>query len=232
MKHNKVILVGAWSMIIFAVLFVGVTIAIDNLVTHRPILFDLRALDLYEVVAGTSTIQALLSIYSMLPLLLIPAAAATYYAAFAQKHEANMRIAMYFAIAGSIALTLSLMALPSITWRLISAIPLVAVEQKPVIIAVLQGLHSYLGNYVGEGLGMGCIFLWLAITSIVMLKSAKFPRSIMVAECILAGIMALILALHYTGIIPAIALSLHVNGILALWTFLCGMALLSERDKK
>jgi hypothetical protein len=230
MKHNNMVSVGAWSLIIFAVLLVGISIWIDFLIRNQPILFDLQAVHLFPVREGSSSIHTLLSLYAALPLLLIPAAIGTYYA-FAQKYEVNMRVGVYFATAGAIALTLSLMMIPSISWHLVSAMQTLPVQDKPVIIAILQGTYNYLGRYVGDILGLGCTLVWVIMTSIVMLKSKLLPRSIALSEAVLAGIMVIVLLLHYTNIMPNIIFMIHVTSILALWAFLGGMGLMCLKVK-
>src|SRR5262245_52304671 len=108
MKHTKMILFGGWSLVIFSILFIGLTLMLDSVVQNQPMLYGLERHALFKVMAGSNTIQTLLVLFALSPLLLIPGAVGAYYN-FIDKHEANMRVGMYFATTGVIALALSLL---------------------------------------------------------------------------------------------------------------------------
>lgn len=228
MNHTKMILVGGWCLVLFSILFIGLTILLDNVVQHQPMLYGLERHALFKVMAGTDTIRYILVLFSVTPLLLIPGAVGAYYN-FIDKHEANMRVGMYFATTGAIGLTLSLMMLPSINWHLATYIQtLKGVDQGSMII-ILQSLHSYFGVFVGDMLGLGCILVWFFITSFVMLRSSHIPHIVGTIELILAILAALILLARYSGIAPNLYLNIQVSGIIALWVFVCGIGLISLR---
>src|SRR5688572_25586821 len=96
MRHTNAILTGGWCMVIFAILYVGITILIDSMVQHLPLLYGMERQGLFKVMAGTEAIRFLLGFYAILPGLLIPGAVGAYYC-FIDVHEANMRIGLHFA---------------------------------------------------------------------------------------------------------------------------------------
>lgn len=222
------ILVGGWMMILFSILYVGFTVFIDILIQNQPMLYDLGKQELFKVTAGSKLVRALLSFYAVVPMLLIPSAVGAYYA-FIEKHEANMRVGMYFATAGALAVTLSLMMIPSINWYLASYIPALPAQEQPTLIVILKSLHSYFGIYVGDILGLGSLLVWFFISSFVTLRSAVMPRALGITLMILAVITLLVLVLRYAAIMPNIHVNIQVNGIIALWVFIFGIGLISLR---
>lgn len=229
-KHTTMILIGGWSMVIFSILFVGITMLIDGLAQAQTMLYGMEQHNLFKVAAGTGTIRTLLIFYAALPLLLIPASVGTYYT-FIDKHEANMRVGMYFAAGGAFALTLSLLMLPSINWHMVSYIQTQTGNIQSAMMIILQSMHSYFGIFVGDMMGFGCLLVWFYITSIVMLRSDEMPHPLGVIELIIAILATLILFLRYTDLVPNIHVNVQVPGIMALWLFLCGIGLISLRKE-
>jgi hypothetical protein len=227
-RHETMIIIGGWSLIIFSILFVGITLLIDSLTQAQTMLYGMEQHNLFKVAAGTETIRTLLVIYALLPLLLIPGAVGTFYA-FIEPHEANMRCGMYFATAGALALCISLMMLPSINWHLTSYISTMSGSQQASMIIILQSLHSYLGVFIGDLLGFGCLLIWFFITSFVMLRTSVMPHAVGVIQLIIAIIATLVLALRYSGLIPDIHINMQVPAIMALWVFITGIGLISLR---
>src|SRR5205085_7252371 len=174
-KHNTMIIIGGWAMIIFSVLFIGITLLVDSLAQSQTMLYGMEQHNLFKVAAGTGTIRFLLTIYGILPLLLIPGAVATFYT-FIEQHEANMRVGMYFATAGVLSLCLSLLMLPSLNWHLVSYIQTLPRNSQPELIIILQGIHDYFGVFVADILGFGCLMIWFLITSFVMLRTTVVPH--------------------------------------------------------
>lgn len=228
-RHSTMIITGGWAMIIFSILFVGITLLIDNLAQVQTMPYGMEQQPhLFKVAAGTDAIRALLIIYGITPLLLIPGAVGAFYA-FIDPHEANMRCGMYFATAGALALSLSLLMLPSLNWYLISFIKTMPRSSQPEMIIILQGMHSYFGVFVGDILGFGSLLVWFLITSFVMLRTAIMPHIVGVIELIIAICAAFILLLHYSNLMPNAFVNIQVPGIIALWVFICGIGLVSLR---
>lgn len=227
-KHTTIILIGGWSMVIFSVLFVGITMAIDSLVQAQQMLYSMEQHSLFKVAAGSGTIRVLLTFYGVLPLLLIPAAVGSYYA-FIDVHEANMRVGMYFATVGAFALSMSLLMLPSINWHLVTYIQTMTGGEQSSMMILLQALHSYFGIYIGDLLGFGCLLVWFFITSFVMLRDPAMPHAIGMVQIIISIVAALILAIRYTGVVPDFLINIQAPGIIALWIFISGISLISLR---
>lgn len=229
MRHNNMILVGGWCMVLFAILFVGITLLIDNIVQTQPMLYDTAHHQLFKVMAGSGAIRGLLILYSIVPLLLIPAAVGAYYA-FIETHEANMRVGMYFATVAAIGMSMSLMMLPSINWYLATYISGMSnPTDKADMVNLLMSFHSYFGVFVGDILGIGCVLVWFFINSFVIMRSFVLPRLLGVIELIIALIAALVLIFRYSNILPSLALYVQVNALIALWLFILGVALISLR---
>jgi hypothetical protein len=140
-----------------------------------------------------------------------------------------MRCGMYFATAGALALSLSILMLPSINWHLVTYIRGMEVAQQSSMIILLQAMHTYFGLYVGDVLGLGCLLVWAFITSFVMLRTAVMPHLVGVIQLIIAIIAALVLIFRYTGLIPDIHINVQAPGLIALWIFITGIGLISLR---
>lgn len=227
-KHATMILIGGWSMVLFSILFIGITLLVDNLVQAQMMLYGMEQHNLFKVAAGSEIIRTLLVIYGVLPLLLIPGAVATFYT-FIEPHEANMRCGMYFATAGALALSLSILMLPSINWHLVTYIGTMGGESQASMIIMLQAMHTYFGIFVGDILGLGCLLVWAFITSFVMLRTSVMPHVLGVIQLIIAIIAALVLIFRYTGLIPDVYANVQAPGLIALWVFITGIGLISLR---
>jgi len=227
-RHSTMILIGGWSMVLFSILFIGITLLIDSLAQAQTMLYGMEQHNLFKVAAGSGTIRTLLTIYALVPLLLIPGAVGTYYT-FIEKHEANMRVGMYFATAGVLAVCLSLMMLPSINWHLTTYIQALPPVQQSNLIILLQSFHSYFGVFVGDTLGFTCLLVWFYITSFVMLRTNVMPHAVGVVQLIIAIFATLILMIRYSGLVPDIHINIQAPGIMALWIFIAGISLISLR---
>jgi len=226
LQHPKIVLVGGWCMVLFSILFVGITIIINALAITQPYLYNLSQQALFEVQQGTPAIRFLLIVYAISPLLLVPGAVGSYYL-FIEKHEANMRVGMYFATIGITALTISLLMIPSLNWIVTSSIPSLAVDLRPPFIFLLQGLHNYLGIYVGDILGLGCILVWFFIASFVIIRDDALPRPVGTVQLLIAFLTLFVLLLRTSGVLPEVYNNIQVAGLLSLWLFIYGISVIS-----
>ena len=85
-RHTTMVIIGGWSMVIFSILFVGITLLIDSLAQAQQMLYGLEQHNLFKVAAGSNTIRTLLVVYAILPLLIIPGAVGAFYI-FSDKYE-------------------------------------------------------------------------------------------------------------------------------------------------
>lgn len=228
MKHTNIILVGGWSLILFAILFVGINIAIDLLAKDQPILYNLENYQLFQVIAGTDTIRAALILFALSPLLLIPGALGAYYE-FEDNYEAHMCIGKYFAIIGTLGLVLNLMMIPSISWHLTTYIQTLSAHDQIPLIIILQALHNYFGIFVGDFLGLGSLLVWFFITSLVIMRSGKIHHLVGYIQLIISILITLSLLVRYTNLMPYIHFNIQISALIALWCFILGFSLVSLR---
>lgn len=230
LKHDTIVLIGGWCMVVFSILFIGITIAIDNMLQTQPMLYSMEQHNLFKVAAGSTAIRMLFVLYAITPLLLIPGAVSTYYA-FIEKYEVNMRIALYFAMIGTIALMLSMLMLPTLNWHLVSHIQVMPSAEQSAMIILLQSFHNYFGILIGDIMGFGCILVWMFTFSIITLRSDSMPHVLGVILLIIATFAAFIFMLRTTTLLPPISTHVQLPGIIALWIFICGIGLISLRKE-
>lgn len=225
-QHTKMVLVGGWSLVLFAILFVGVTMIVNALAQVQVPLYNMEKHQLFQVTAGNAPIRFFLTIYALLPLLIIPGAVGAYYL-FSEKHGAHMRVGMYFATMGAFALTISLLMIPSLNWHLTAYIPTLPEELQATMIIFLKSIHSYFGLFIGDLLGLGCIFVWFLIASSVIFYDNSLPRAVGVVQLIIAIIAMVVLGLRDAGLMPDLYNNVQVAGLMALWFFIYGIAMIS-----
>lgn len=226
MKHTKMVLVGGWCLVLFSILFVGITLIINALAQSQVMLYNLEKHQLFQVTAGTPTIRFLLTFYAIIPLLIVPGAVGAYYL-FSEKHEANMRVGMYFATIGALCLAISLLIMPSLNWHLTTFIPTLPAATQGTMIIFLQALHSYFGIFLGDLLGLGCLFIWFLIASFVILTDDSLPRAVGIIQLIVTFLAIFVLCLRDSGLLPNIYNNIQVTGLFALWLFIFGISMIS-----
>lgn len=226
MDHRRMILIGGWCMVLFSILFVGITLITDYLSSTVTVEYSLEHQGLFTVLSGSKSVQSWLVIWALTPLLLIPSAVGCYYA-FQKRHEANMRVGMYFATTGAVAFALSLMLLPSFNWQFSGYLPTLTGETQLLGVLVLKSMHYYFGMFVGDVLGLTCILIWLLIASLVTIYDEVLPKIIGWIGLVLVLAIWLILFVRYMDIAPNIHANIQVGAILALWFFIFGIGLIS-----
>jgi len=115
------------------------------------------------------------ALYSILPLVFIPAGVAAF-EALRGRAAGPMRVAAAFAILAAISMALGLMRWPSVHWSLALAWGQAGQAERVVISAVFDGLNRYLGNYIGEFLGELSFSLFFGLTGFALLRSGRAPR--------------------------------------------------------
>jgi hypothetical protein len=113
--------------------------------------------------------RAVWTIYAFLPLIWIPAGVAAF-EAFSVERRGAMRLAMFFAFLGAIAMMLGLMRWPSMHWNLALAYVQAAPPEQAVLAATFDGLNTYLGNFIGEFLGELAVSVFFLLTSLCWLR--------------------------------------------------------------
>jgi hypothetical protein len=171
--------------------------------------------------------RAMWALYSLLPLIWLPAGVGAYYA-LRRSHPGAMLLALQFAVMAAISMMLGLMRWPSIHWRLAEAYGAADPGQRAVLAAVFDGLNSYLGNYLGEFLGELSFSVFFLLSAWAMLRSRVVPRWV-AAIGLLTGVAGLVgMFRNITSAVDAVA---AVNNyLLPLWMIAFGVVLLRHRE--
>ena len=170
--------------------------------------------------------RAVWTIYALLPLIWIPAGVAAF-EALAPVRRGAMRLAMFFAFLGAIAMMLGLMRWPSIHWRLAGAFVSATSAEQATLAAIFDGLNTYLGNFIGEFLGELAVSVFFLLTAFTWLRSTQRARWIgwigMVTA--IAGLIGMFRNVT-TIVAPVAAVN---NYLLPLFMIILGVALIRWR---
>src|SRR5213592_2088188 len=85
--------------------------------------------------------RAVWTIYAFLPLIWIPAGVAAF-EALAPVRRGAVRLALFFAFLGAIAMMLGLMRWPSIHWQLAASFALATQQEQAVLATIFDGLNT------------------------------------------------------------------------------------------
>src|SRR5262245_23716982 len=144
--------VAGWSLIVGALLFVGVFsyLAAEF---HYPDVLDGAAADvLPNLRRGGEGMRAVWALYAFLPAAFIPAGVGSYLA-LRRGGRGRMLVALCAAFLVAVAMPAGLMRWPSIHWELAAAFEKAGPDARLAIAAVFDGLNLYLGQYIGEFVG-------------------------------------------------------------------------------
>lgn len=231
MNNSRMASIGGWSLIAFALLFLGLQLAMI-LFYNFPATLTGPDRDTFPLMlAGGPVMQFLLSIYALLPLLLIPASVGAYYA-FRDVNEPGMRIGVLFATLAAFVLTLALLRWPSFNWYLARYYGGADAGQKEVVSVMFHSLDSFLGVFVGSFLGKICITIWFFIVSASVLRTRDVPAWIGYLGYIASVYLLLLLLLSPFNIIPVFA---HrylqvLSPIEFIWLMVFGVVLLYYKE--
>lgn len=231
MTNAKMVRLGGWFLIAFTLIYLGLQLTFFLAYNYRAALSgpDIESFKL--LLAGGTTMQILLSIFALLPLLLLPASVAAYYA-FRDIDEADLRISILFATLASFSLSLCLMRWPTFNWYLARFYEQ-AGSAQPGVAAIFHGLDDYLGLFIGNIFSKVCASVWFLIVSFAMLRSRTVPQWIGYLG-IIATIYLLITLLEPFSILPAGIINfLNVLSPLEfLWMMMFGITLLMYKEPR
>jgi hypothetical protein len=143
---------------------------------NYPAVLDGRAATVLPALLDTGEVGRLVwAIYALLPLIWIPAGVAAS-EALGRAAPGIMRLARQFALLAAIAMMLGLMRWPAMHWHLAQAWARADPAGQAVLAGVFDGLNTYLGNYIGEGLGELSFSLFFLLTSLAWFKAGRGAR--------------------------------------------------------
>lgn len=143
---------------------------------HYPEILDGNAQDVLPALLATGGAgRAAWALYSVLPLVFIPAGISAF-EALRDHAEGPMRVAAHFAVLAAISMVLGLMRWPSVHWELGLAWGGAGEGERLVLTAVFDGLNRYLGNFVGEWLGELGFSVFFVLAGVGLLRDPRAPR--------------------------------------------------------
>jgi len=143
---------------------------------HYPDVLDGSAAEVLPALLATGAAgRAAWALYSILPLVFIPAGVAAL-EALRERSAAPMRVGMLFATVAALSMCLGLMRWPSVHWELARAWGEAAAGERLVLAAVFDGLNRYLGNFIGEFLGELCFSVFFVLSGVSLLRHGRAPR--------------------------------------------------------
>jgi hypothetical protein len=225
-QHRKMILAGGLAFIVGALAFVLVFSYLAANFDYPEILDGSASEVLPRLTAGGTAMRAVWALYSVLPLLLVPAAVGAYLACPASR--GRMTLALVLAAIGALAMCLGLMRWPSVHWALAEAYASAGPDAQLSISAMFSGLNLYLGNYIGEFLGECCLAAFFGITGRAMLDEAWAPRWLAWGGMVFGALFLIGAFRNAFAVVQPVA-DLN-NSLLPLWMIVLGIQLIRHRD--
>lgn len=178
---------------------------------HYPEVLDGSARDVLPALLATGTSgRAAWALYSLLPLVFIPAGVSAF-EALRERAAGPMRVGALFAFLAAVSMMLGLMRWPSVHWELARAWGAAAEGERLVLAAVFDGLNRYLGNFLGEFLGELSFSLFFVLSGVGLSRHPRAPRWL-AWWGIATGILGLIGM--WRNVTPAVSLVAAANNYL------------------
>jgi hypothetical protein len=169
------ILAGGIALVAGALAFLGVFSYLAARFQYPEIL-DGSAPDVLPALVATGAVgRAVWALYSVLPLVFIPAGVGAF-EALRNRAPGPMRVGMLFAVLAAFSMMLGLMRWPSVHWELARAWATADEGNRVVLAAVFDGLNGYLGNFVGEFLGELSFSLFFVLAGVGLSRHSRSPR--------------------------------------------------------
>jgi hypothetical protein len=211
-SSGATILAGGLALIVAAVAFLVVFSYLAARFNYPEVLDGAAADVLPALLATGAGGRMAWAVYSVLPLLFIPASIGAF-EALRGRSEGPMRVAMFSATVAAISMVLGLMRWSSIQWELARAWALAEPGQKATLSAVFDGLNRYLGNYIGEFLGELSFNVFFLLTAAALLR---YGRRWLGSWGMVTGVLGLIGM--WRNVTPAVQPVAEVNNyLLPLW---------------
>ena len=220
--ENGMIRAAGASLVASALGFVAVFSVLARQFSYPDILEASPSVVLPALLEGGISLRVTWWVYSLLPLLLLPAAAGAFQALKGER-EGVMRVASYFAVLAALTLTLGLIRWPSLNWELARLHAAAAPTERAAIEVLVIGFNRYLGTYVGEHLGELFLNGWFVMSGAAILRCARFPKWVAwVGICV--GVLGLVGMFRFASALvePVSAVN---NLLLPAWLIFYGIAL-------
>lgn len=233
MNNSAMVKLGGWSLIVFAFLYTGMQLGLNIFFDFPAVLHGADTDTFGLLLAGGTSILIFLCVFSLLPLLLIPASLGSYYA-FKDINEPGIRLGLIFATFGAFGLAFCLMRWPTFNWYLARFFKFGTSGQLSTASAIFHGLDDYLGLFVGGIFSKICISIWFFIVSAAMLKTPNFPKWIGYLGYIAAIYLLLTLSMPFILNAPLAFIKItNVFSIIEfLWLLAFGISLLYYKEPK
>lgn len=228
MTNSKMAKIGGWSLIAFTLIYLGLQLLFILVYNYRAAPHGPDIDTFKMLLAGGTTLQALLSIFALLPLLIIPASVGAYYA-FRDVSEPGLRVSVLFAVIAAFSLMLCLARYPTFDWYL-ARFYAGGHGGEAMTGAVFHALDDYLGLFVGGVIGLVCAAIWFFIVSASMIHTRDLKWVGYLG--ILAGIYLLVTLIEPFKLLPEGA-QRYLNilsPIEFLWLMSFGVCLLFYKD--
>ena len=169
------IMAGGIALVAGALAFVGVFSYLEANFRYPDVLDGPASKVLPALLATGDSGRAAWALYSVLPLVFLPASIAAF-CALRERGAGIARVAGLFALVSTVSMMLGLMRWPSVQWELARAWTTAGESDRLVLAAVFDGLNRYLGNFIGEFLGELGFSMFFALSGIGLLRHRTAPR--------------------------------------------------------
>jgi len=215
---------GGWSLVAAAVGFMAVFSYLAARFNYPDVLDGTAADVLPRLLALGNTGRAVWAVYSLLPLLLIPAGVGAS-AALRNSAPSAMRAALAFSVVAGVSMLLGLARWPSVHWELARAYPTASADGRTIMDAMFRGLNVYLGNYIGEFLGELSLNAFFICSAYALLKAGRKWAGYAGLAVGAIGILA-----AFRNATPSVGPIADVNNyVLPLWLIVFGVVLARGR---
>ena len=169
------IMAGGIALVAGALAFVGVFSYLQAYFRYPEVLDGPASEVLPALLATGDSGRMAWALYSVLPLVFLPASIAAF-CALRERAAGIARIGGLFALVAAISMMLGLMRWPSVHWELARAWAAAGESDRVVLATMFDGLNRYLGNFIGEFLGELSFSVFFALSGIGLLRHRKAPR--------------------------------------------------------
>lgn len=166
---------GGMALVAGALAFLGVFSYLAARFNYPDVL-DGKAQEVLPALLATGVAgRTAWAIYSVLPLVFIPAGVGAF-EALRVRAAGPVRVGMFFALLAAVSMMLGLMRWPSVHWELARAWGSAVEGDRLVLAAVFDGLNRYLGNFIGEFLGELSFSAFFVLSGVGLSRHERAPR--------------------------------------------------------